>query len=71
MAFEDREHIMNFMNVFLELDYIQHHFRPGGVSFDFTLNLLDDISNIYQCHFFIDFLDIEELLTENRYGRHD
>jgi NADH:ubiquinone oxidoreductase subunit D len=29
LGFEEREIIMNFMNGFLVLDYMQHYFRPG------------------------------------------
>jgi len=57
---------MNFMNVYLVHDYMQHDFRPGGVAYDLPIKLLEDIISLYKLHSLIEYHDIEELLTNNR-----
>lgn len=64
-SFEEREKIIEFYERVSGARMHASYFRPGGVSFDIPLGLLDDIFNFI--FFFNKRLnEIEEVLTENR-----
>jgi len=64
-GFEEREQIMEFYERVSGARLHAAYFRPGGVSSDLPIGLLDDIRNF--CDSFLERLaDIEELLTNNR-----
>jgi len=64
-AFEEREKLMEFYERVSGARMHAAYFRPGGVSLDFPLGLVDDIYSFVQDFSFrID--EMEELLTSNR-----
>jgi hypothetical protein len=46
VGFEEREFIMNFMNVFLAQDCMAALLQTRRVAYDLSLSLLDDINKI-------------------------
>lgn len=64
-AFEEREKLMEFYERVSGARMHANYFRPGGVSLDLPIGLLDDIYTF--CEQFSSRLDeMEDLLTENR-----
>jgi len=64
-AFEEREKLMEFYERVSGARLHAAYIRPGGVSLDLPIGILDDI--FLFCNKFIDRLDeIEEMLTSNR-----
>jgi NADH dehydrogenase (ubiquinone) Fe-S protein 2 len=64
-AFEEREKLMEFYERVSGARLHAAYFRPGGVSQDLPLGLLDDIF-VFVKQFTIRVNEIEEMLTENR-----
>lgn len=64
-AFEEREKLMEFYERVSGARMHAAYFRPGGVSKDISLGLLNDIY-IFTHQFTIRLNEIEEMLTENR-----
>lgn len=64
-AFEEREKLMEFYERVSGARMHSHYFRPGGVSFDIPIGLLNDIY-IFIDQFSSRIDEIEELLTNNR-----
>lgn len=64
-AFEEREHIMEFYERVSGARMHAAYFRPGGVSQDLPVGLLEDIY-FFVTTFFNRISEIEELLTNNR-----
>ncbi len=64
-AFEEREKLMEFYERVSGARMHAAYIRPGGVSSDLPLKLLDDILN-FANKFIIRLNEIEELLTNNR-----
>ena len=64
-AFEERERIMEFYERVSGARMHAAYFRPGGVSQDLPLGLLEDIWS-FTINFFTRIIEIEELLTSNR-----
>jgi NADH dehydrogenase (ubiquinone) Fe-S protein 2 len=64
-AFEERERIMEFYERVSGARMHAAYFRPGGVSQDLPIGILEDIQ-IFISNFFSRILEIEELLTGNR-----
>src|SRR6185312_6832522 len=64
-GFEEREKLMEFYERVSGARMHSNYFRPGGVSYDIPMGLLNDI--FIFCEQFSSRLDeFEELLTENR-----
>jgi len=64
-AFEEREKLMEFYERVSGARMHANYIRPGGVSLDLPIGLLEDI--YYFCNQFVSRIDeIEELLTDNR-----
>lgn len=64
-AFEERERIMEFYERVSGARMHAAYFRPGGVSQDLPIGILEDIY-VFTNNFFARILEIEELLTNNR-----
>lgn len=64
-AFEEREKLMEFYERASGARMHAAYFRPGGVSKDIPLNLLDDIY-LFTKQFLIRLDEIEDMLNENR-----
>lgn len=64
-AFEERERIMEFYERVSGARMHAAYFRPGGVSQDLPVGILEDIQ-IFVSNFFFRILEIEELLSPNR-----
>lgn len=64
-AFEEREKLMEFYERVSGARMHAAYIRPGGVSADFPLGLIDDIY-IFTTQFNLRLQEIEELLTSNR-----
>jgi NADH dehydrogenase (ubiquinone) Fe-S protein 2 len=64
-AFEEREKLMEFYERVSGARMHANYIRPGGVSYDIPLGLLDDIYN-FANQFASRIDEMEELLTENR-----
>lgn len=64
-AFEERERIMEFYERVSGARMHAAYFRPGGVSQDLPVGILEDIQ-IFASNFFFRILEIEELLSPNR-----
>lgn len=64
-AFEEREKLMEFYERVSGARMHAAYIRPGGVSQDLPIGLLDDIYQ-FSCQFLLRLSEIEELLTTNR-----
>ena len=64
-AFEEREKLMEFYERVSGARMHSSYIRPGGVSFDLPLGLLDDI-HIFISQFNLRIDEMEEMLTSNR-----
>jgi len=67
-AFEEREKLMEFYERVSGARMHAAYIRPGGISFDLPIGLLDDI-NIFFKSFHSRIDELEELLTNNRIWR--
>jgi len=64
-AFEEREKLLEFYERVCGARFHAAFFRPGGVSLDLPLGLLDDIY-VFISQFFLRINELEELLSGNR-----